>query len=399
MKFKFPLLKIKVLNETIILTPLKFYLINVNDTNPSRLTILYDLTYKNDTETINAIIPYYISDGATNSLRANMLYPFICIQDDDENKDCPKTYDYITGVLIKYRTIKNLDFSIINSDIDEHLIDKFGKIKYSAFLRANDKYTNGRKSSVGIFSVLPRIGNLLDFMLAICSERIINTYPIKQYRPNYSYDIPPHRRPDPFDFTKNMLSTYESDFFLDMFDNYRLQLLSFFKNFYNSFVYYKIFENEFIELESSEINLKDFNKLQEVKICESFNKIYEDKINNTERYINISIKLNNMINKYIDINSVIVFDPERPFTPKTRYSFHEFSEHKEEVGTRNFKEKRTRFFSYIKKFIIEIAIYKKDKTKPLLPQNINDWGYCQKKYLKYKNKYLQLKKSLYDNTD
>ena len=196
MKFKFPLLKIIVLNETIVLKPFKFY--KVKYEKQSRLVILYNMTYTNDKETLKSIIPYYISDGATNNFRANMLYPFICIQDLSQTEDCPQEIitKYMTGLVFKYRTIKNINFDMVEKEIDNKLKEKFGSKIYYQFIISNYEITKGREYSVGVKSVLSRLENLLDFMLAISSERIINDYPIEQYRPNYNLVLVKIDKPD-----------------------------------------------------------------------------------------------------------------------------------------------------------------------------------------------------------
>jgi len=399
MKFKFPLLKIKVLNETIVLKPYKFY--KVKYEKESRLVILYNLTYTNDKETLKSIIPYYISDGATNCFRANMLYPFICIQDLSQTEDCPQVIKqkYMTGLVFKYRTIKNINFDLVEKEIDNKLKEKFGLKVYYEFEISNYEITKRRVNSVGVKSVLNRLENLLDFMLAISSERIINDYPIEQYRPNYNLILvkfdKPEILPDPFDFTKNMLSHNETEKFLKVYDEFRLGLLTFFRIFYENFIYYKIFENEFIELESTDITLEDFNKLDHIKICKKPYTIDREKNFNAETYLWISLRLDNMIKKYI--NSIpatkIVYEVSVPKTilPVT---FYDFSIKDWALNSERFGKDRSGFFSYIKKFLTSP---KKYNPTPILPELIrNTWqAECKKKYLKYKNKYLQLKNKLF----
>ena len=74
-----PLYKITINidNGVFEITPIKYYFID----SPGRRVVLYEIKYIDKDNTDNnllTIIPYYISDGYTNHLRANMLYPFFC---------------------------------------------------------------------------------------------------------------------------------------------------------------------------------------------------------------------------------------------------------------------------------------------------------------------------------
>jgi hypothetical protein len=57
---------------------------------------------------------YLLKNETCDPMEHTIKYIARELMDDYENKDCPKTYYFNTGVLIKYRTIQNLDFSIIN---------------------------------------------------------------------------------------------------------------------------------------------------------------------------------------------------------------------------------------------------------------------------------------------
>jgi len=409
MNFNVPLLQIKIFNETIVLTPLNFYKIKLE--NEYRLAILYNLKYETDDKkkTYESIIPYYISDGGTNCFRANMLFPFVCIQDLSQT-DCPQTnmdssYHY-TGLVYKYSTIKNLNISIITKAIEENLLAKYGFKTYDDFKNSNRIKNKNRQLSVGVESVLPRIENLLDFMLAISSERIINDYPLEQYRPNYNPELFDAYAPsvllkrfglsgpqDSFDFTKNFLSNKETKEFLEVYDEYRRGLLTFFRIMYQNFVHYEIFKTEFIKLESIDITLEDFNKLAEVKICNDTD-IDSKKTLNADYYFLISERLNIMINKYIE--SILTRDKIEALAgqvPRSRpITFYDVSNPYPQSSGQLFIKERYTFLTFLKMFIIKTEYL---HLRPMLPRIINEWSaQCKQKYLKYKQKYLQLKNSI-----
>ena len=94
---------------TIIITPEKFYKVPESTVC---YVVIYSLKFKDRNPEIPEIeskIPYYISDGGTNKLRANMLYPFMCYSNMNEVENCPfnitrtrpPSYGY-SSLLLKY---------------------------------------------------------------------------------------------------------------------------------------------------------------------------------------------------------------------------------------------------------------------------------------------------------
>jgi len=57
-------------------------------------TVEYTITHESTLGTLVSTIPYYISDGYTNKLRANLCYPYFCMNDrntENSGKICPFT--------------------------------------------------------------------------------------------------------------------------------------------------------------------------------------------------------------------------------------------------------------------------------------------------------------------
>ena len=83
-------------------TPIDLY-ITINGLK-FQLVCMYNLKMIHSGNEIYTKIPYYISDGRTNKLRSNLLFPFICFN-KYYGKDCPINYNFVDGGLIKYHTI------------------------------------------------------------------------------------------------------------------------------------------------------------------------------------------------------------------------------------------------------------------------------------------------------
>ena len=63
--------------ENIVIRPIDFCILSENQS----YVVLYELTHTQGETIITSRIPYYISDGQTNSLRINALLPFICVNE------------------------------------------------------------------------------------------------------------------------------------------------------------------------------------------------------------------------------------------------------------------------------------------------------------------------------
>lgn len=180
--------------------PINFYQIK-----DSYKIVIFELEYKSGEITKKSEIPYYLSDGLTNNYRGNLLLPFICFNEIDNNSvNCPYCNHGIfgtkKGTLYKYNISNNIDFTNEMKLIESRIMidNTFKNIseddKKHQFEILNFKNSKG----TGIKSVLPRMNNLLDLFIGLLSFRIDDSRDItktKSFRPNYNtkykynYDI------------------------------------------------------------------------------------------------------------------------------------------------------------------------------------------------------------------
>ena len=392
---KFPNLTINIGDEIITMTPLNVYKVLtpqiLEDTNEKRdilkIIVLYELKYKNNktSQEIISKIPYYLSDGTTNNFRANMLYPFICINDvDNQDSGCMRKKekkDNVYGFIYKYQAIVNLDFTKLTTWINTNLV--------SQFKPCNDainfiKYVIPPTINTGVSSVLSRLTNILDFFIALSSEQFSldqkdeqkdeqkdkqKEY-IKKYIP-YMVKSDPKYNDRLYDFEHFSIKGYNEDInFIDLYNEYRIILLSFFKDYYGYFiktsniikVEYKPYDFEFK-------TLAEFNNLDDIKICHDSD-IIQSRINNTNNYIQISQNLANMIysikSNYNFLENFIKF-----FIPPAKQRIEYLSKNIE--GWKATCNKATLSSEHVDK-------------KPKI-----SGGSYYNKYIKYKLKYLNLK--------
>jgi hypothetical protein len=138
--------------------------------------IIYKLKMLNKTTSKKnvSIVPYYVSDGSTNGLRANLIFPFVCFNERNiSNIICPYNSDpkFPLGLLYKYSVVKNLNLK-----------------------------SPSISSSTGLDSVLPRIQNLLDFIICLVFsnklDRNLIIHDLLSFRPflvkrSYNFNLIP----------------------------------------------------------------------------------------------------------------------------------------------------------------------------------------------------------------
>ena len=172
--------------RTFVFTPITGYSFQIPNTY---IVIIYllRLTEILTGKVIEAIIPYYLSDGSTNDLRANLIFPFVCFNERNPNiLSCPYNIKFGEGTLYKYSVGKNLDLSKI----------------------IHQSHTE----SVGINSVISRIENLLDFIICLVfSNKLDNNliiHDLISFRPfkisarnrwNYNFNVIPIKKDLPIE--------------------------------------------------------------------------------------------------------------------------------------------------------------------------------------------------------
>ncbi len=185
-------------NFKFIIEPQNNIIYKVNDPHiptPDRLVVIYKLTFIDYTKPdgtperqLESFISYYISDAKTNNFRTNLLLPFLCIRDEEksqhntkENNDtsCLLTTslndNHPRGLLYKVAACNHLNFKALEKSISD--VQELINIRMHAMLRAD----NAR--GTGVMSVLSRMENIVDFMLAITSKKLTNfndTYEIAE---------------------------------------------------------------------------------------------------------------------------------------------------------------------------------------------------------------------------
>lgn len=369
-------------NLKITLEPYKAFTIS-DDAN--RLLIIYSINYYNFDQLVKSSkITYYMSDGNTNRLRANMIFPMLCFHTEN-NKSCitiqSGPYHDNYNLLVKASGINNLNLDNLNDQIMSQTITN----SYEKFIRerktkiTNDlvlwekahrhltnyvDMSNSSKTiktpeptiesspkyivdaSIGILSILPRITNLIDFVLSIHSDQLINLVDMEFYVPipyefyNGMYDY--------FDFSESnrSLGIEKSDvypFYTDQLkkteDNLRINLINKLNHLIRLLVSTNIFTVTQVNLEPEIISREEFND-RFAKICHN-NSANPGRVTNFENYKDISslffdnVKLK--INGKIQQNTVELTNLE---TNKSSISPLEYQVSKEDLEnkTNNLKE-------------------------------------------------------------
>lgn len=153
-----------IVAEGMTAQPIKYYHVQRGGHVVARV-VIYQLVIPD--AGLEARIPYYVSDGHTNRLRGNILYPFICFT--GVGGACPSSYKHGPGVLLKYHVGKNISTDMISDYIYREL----------------HRERPSEQSVVGLESVLPRLVNLLDYLIAINGHYVVNydKSRVRCYRP------------------------------------------------------------------------------------------------------------------------------------------------------------------------------------------------------------------------
>ena len=332
-------------------TPTIIYLILGDGGNSNYIICIYNLKMKDKKNKIikESNIPYYMSNGLTNHLRANLLLPFICFNLEETKEECPvHTGSFLgKGGLFKYSVINNLNFGQIKRENYDTLGEEYMK-------KLIESSQQGR---VKILSVIDRIDNLLDFLICLNNKNIINfdAKDIEKYHPIF-YNVLDEL---------NMDVNADPEFYDAYEDIYKKLLLMDLKRLITNFKKLDLvkFEQVDLKLEKDNIITKSFfNKyINNPKICNN-HKISEEGNSNVYDYGVISEyfgeEIKFMLEVFVGINS------------------------KSEDGI--FAAEFMDLFvdpGYLEKDILNGQLERFDAK-------------CYEKYLKYKNKYIKLKNKL-----
>lgn len=295
--------------------------------------IFYLITYHNSNtnETIESRIPYYVSDGNTNGLSADLLLPLICFNKDNEDPEIDCSFDkrYRHGMILKIANIINLDTSIKDTEIfhkvlnDKVITSRISKRNIREFGIIIEKIRSNKEKGTDLFSILMRINNLLDFIICASSLKVLKIDDI-----NINEYIPPG-------YLYNLYT--DSDFWNEEFrseklykNKYREYVVRYFKSVLENFIKSGIIEIKPIKQEYIGLAMYYFNKLPNIRAChETTNEIIDDTINNFLNYSNISLKLyQNMYMLKLCIDDDIAIRDLVPYIqniPEFKIFYHEFS--------------------------------------------------------------------------
>jgi hypothetical protein len=291
-------------DEIITLTPSKLYWVADEDI-PNHYNqdikymvkiVVYNITYTDKNNiTKSAVIPYYVSDGYTNQLRVNMLYPFMSFNIynnvnspyvDLSLKPTPKYTK--SGLIFKYQIGRNIDYN----EILENIKTEFLKNNKQADLDKVYSDENGLKT------IFERLANFLDYVIGLSSCKISDTDTdddVISYRPLTdhikSYTLP-NDTDDRKKFDMKCINTPLLQTSLTAEDNYRKCIIPEIRKSRECLNNSKLFKIESITLDINECTRTNFNDTMEICI----DKRYNININN---YVDISIKFHHNIRKYI----------------------------------------------------------------------------------------------------
>jgi hypothetical protein len=311
-------------NETVKITPNNLYVIT--DEITPNIVVMYEIAHFQNSDLINpkmiSRIPYYISDGRTNNLRANMLYPFGCFSKYG-SKYCP--FNMLrpeSKILIKYSFFKNINTTILELELIKYFLER-------GYPRVNIIHDE----SSDLSSVLSRLGNLLDFTICIMNDIIINFNCVHEdefinqgkYSPFNNEQVKMN-----LDYTDMTIYGLGSEIFkkktkdsYDFDNNFRSVLLTVFHLYSNLFISSNVIQLNTISLQENFINIDSFNIIANVcnkeyasnnmfnyiEISTQFKKIFLNRIN----FLEIDIEQKDKLKAIIDLSE------QQPFTPETAY--------------------------------------------------------------------------------
>ncbi len=348
----------------------------INDGDYKGIVIMYTIRKTNNTTNVNeeCIIPYYISDAHTNRFRTNITLPFMCYNNEN-GIYCPTTnpnYDRLPlKGLFKLNSVKNLDLDVIQRFIDQKMIkdglfeEVNNKIIDTALEFADDtefravvdeinQLSDNRR--LGLPSVLKRIENIIDYFIVLSSHEIImNDKDPDCYRPIFESSFEKFNMDncEPNDTKKRMVE-----------NEYRKNLMIILNHQINVFIKLNVVEIDQIVFADEAImtmNQNEFN--QYVNVCQNNIENWNQKISIYQR---ISEKIRVCTKDFIGLQLHNLLS-----NPDTNAMHH---------------------------WVSLNTVIKNESLFLPIRANITGWNArcivndAEKKYLKYKNKYLQLKK-------
>lgn len=169
-------------NDVVItMNPVMFYIVT---NHVVKYVILYEILFRKvasegvEGVELKTTIPYYVSNGITNKLRANLLYPFMCYSNMSDADVCPFNVNVegnpFSPVLIKYNVVESIDINVV----ERKLLENFESLKTdnadfeASFVGQLTNIIKEQSYRNDLVSVLKRLTNLVDFIICISCDSV-----------------------------------------------------------------------------------------------------------------------------------------------------------------------------------------------------------------------------------
>ena len=168
-------------NDVVItMNPVRFYIVT---NHVVKYVILYEIVFRKvasegvEGVELKTTIPYYVSNGITNKLRANLLYPFMCYSNMIDARVCPFNVNVegnpFSSVLIKYNVVESIDINVV----ERKLLENFKSLARdpgfeASFVDQLTRIIERQSDRNDLVSVLKRLTNLVDFIICISCDSV-----------------------------------------------------------------------------------------------------------------------------------------------------------------------------------------------------------------------------------
>lgn len=245
-------------NDVVItMNPVMFYIV----TNyVVKYVILYEIVFRKvasegvEGVELKTTIPYYVSNGITNKLRANLLYPFMCYSNMSDAQVCPFNVNVkgnpFSPVLIKYNVVESININVVERKLLENFESLARDPDFEAsFVGQLTNIINYQSYRNDLVSVLKRLTNLVDFIICISCDSVQNFKPtpdeitavkngkycslLRENRTDYT-DLSIHGKGEPYLVSRE---TGDTDNTLSRFNAYfRVAIMTTLNSYYQLFV-------------------------------------------------------------------------------------------------------------------------------------------------------------------
>jgi len=249
-------------------------------------------------------IPYYMSDGNTNKLRAGLLFPFISFNYCKNRKTYPNSmclnYGFNSNILkFKHELLYNLNFDRYQNTT---LTENYNHLSKLISLSKISRSSSIPSFNEHLLSVLPRLGNFLDFIIGTYNKIIMEDF--KNDLDRYSHEIVSNnfsfcKKYQPYinrSITSDIYNiTKENDIDIDEHNEYRYRLLNFIYYLMSNFIDYNFFTVRPINIDIQESSRQHYRENIYPLCNEEYSVSNPDISRSLHTYIKISTYLHNII--------------------------------------------------------------------------------------------------------